>query len=476
MAIYSFSLGIVSRSAGGKKRKDGSTSKVKTPRSCQAAAAYKRAGKVVVAGQTWNYSRKKDVVPFGVYCPLGTPLISSEELWIKADAAEKRKDATTAREGHAALPIECSPKERAAIINEFAAWMCEVHKVAVDMNYHHEKGNPHIDFQFTTREYQEDGSLGAKTRQLDDLKTGSVLVEAMRAQWGAICNQYLKKYGTSIDHRSYERQGLDKLPQIHLGQATAELEVKGIRTERGDYNRIVRRINKEQEEIRQELQRLKGEQHEQENGWNNQVDQISYGEKLCEDRHYPSQSTSDISLKIQGRNDDSSTGSRGTILKTPASRTSNLQGEVRRTPGNSTPESIHGTSRPGCAVGKSQQRGASTQRRNSRTSRAALGSGKDGSRYTGTASDIINLLGRMRQNITTQVETANLKILIGESLPPLLVGKITKAIQRLTLEVKKTVTIANLKALQEVHDGIQETTEKEYRRTGSSTEETHGDS
>lgn len=476
MAIFSFHVGVVSRSAGGKKRKGGSTRKMKTPRSCQAAAAYKRAGKIEVAGQTWNYTRKKDVVPFGVYCPSGTPPISSEDLWIKADAAEKRKDATTAREGHAALPNECTPKEWTAIMDEFAAWMCATHRVAVDMNYHHERGNPHIDFQFSTREYLPDGTLGAKTRQLDDRKTGSILVEAMREKWAAICNRYLARYGTSIDHRSYERQGLDKLPQIHLGQAATELESKGVRTERGDFNRAVRRINNGQKEIRQELQRLRGELHEQKNGRNNRVDQHANGEKIRKNRHYPSQSTSDISLNIQGRNSNFGTRPHGAILGTSAERAGVLPRETGRTPGSNTPANIPGDSGASCAPGASEQRRTSTVRRDRGIGRTTLGSGKDSSRHAGTASGIISLLGKMRQNIAMQVDAANLNILIGGKDSLLHVAQITKAIQRLTAEVKKAADVANLKILKEVHHGTQETAKEKPRGTRSHSSTAHGDS
>ena len=47
-------------------------------------------------------------------------------------------------------------------------------------------------------------------------------------------NAYLEHYGhdTRVDHRSYERQGLEKIPTIHLGPVAHGLEKRGIATER----------------------------------------------------------------------------------------------------------------------------------------------------------------------------------------------------------------------------------------------------
>ena len=44
--------------------------------------------------------------------------------------------------------------------------------------------------------------------------------------------------------RSYARQGLDKIPTVHLGPEAAGLERKGIRTNKGDLNRDISRTNR----------------------------------------------------------------------------------------------------------------------------------------------------------------------------------------------------------------------------------------
>lgn len=46
-----------------------------------------------------------------------------------------------------------------------------------------------------------------------------------------------------IDHRSYERQGIEQIPTVHEGPSVRAMEAKGIRTDKGDFNRWVRKTN-----------------------------------------------------------------------------------------------------------------------------------------------------------------------------------------------------------------------------------------
>ncbi len=59
-----------------------------------------------------------------------------------------------------------------------------------------------------------------------------------------------------IDHRSYERQGIDKIPSIHLGVAASQMERKGIATEKGNINRQIAADNKLLKEIKARITRL----------------------------------------------------------------------------------------------------------------------------------------------------------------------------------------------------------------------------
>ena len=67
--------------------------------------------------------------------------------------------------------------------------------------------------------------------------------EEWRAVWAQLCNRALEQYGHNqrIGHRSYERQGIDQIPTVHLGVAASAMEKCGIRTQRGDLNREIER-------------------------------------------------------------------------------------------------------------------------------------------------------------------------------------------------------------------------------------------
>jgi uncharacterized coiled-coil protein SlyX len=56
-----------------------------------------------------------------------------------------------------------------------------------------------------------------------------------------MANAELKRQGfdARIDRRSYEEQGIEKKPTIHMGVAAMQMERRGVRTERGDINREV---------------------------------------------------------------------------------------------------------------------------------------------------------------------------------------------------------------------------------------------
>lgn len=60
-----------------------------------------------------------------------------------------------------------------------------------------------------------------------------------------------------IDHRSFERQGTEQIPTIHLGVAASQMERKGITTERGNINREIKAHNRILAEIKAKIASLK---------------------------------------------------------------------------------------------------------------------------------------------------------------------------------------------------------------------------
>jgi len=76
------------------------------------------------------------------------------------------------------------------------------------------------------------------------------LVE-MRHAWQVCVNRELElaKVKERIDMRSYREQGIEKMPQVHLGPGAHSMELRGVHTLRGDYNREVKQANLQLQKI-----------------------------------------------------------------------------------------------------------------------------------------------------------------------------------------------------------------------------------
>ena len=147
-------------------------------------------------------------------------------LWNAVEAAETRKNSRLAREIILALPYELPAPAREALARDMSLWLVERYNVAVDTSLHspvagdgHDPRNHHAHLLFTTREITKDG-LGKKTRILDDREQGPQEVELIRTIWETLANDALEQAGLShakIDRRTLDDQGIDRIPQIHIG-------------------------------------------------------------------------------------------------------------------------------------------------------------------------------------------------------------------------------------------------------------------
>ncbi len=78
--------------------------------------------------------------------------------------------------------------------------------------------------------------------------------------WADTANRYLEANHRPerLDLRSYARQGIDKIPTVHLGPAACQMEKKGIQTNVGNLNRDIKAANSLMQSIRQMVRHLKG--------------------------------------------------------------------------------------------------------------------------------------------------------------------------------------------------------------------------
>ena len=85
-------------------------------------------------------------------------------------------------------------------------------------------------------------------------------LEQWRQAWAELCNAKFAEKGLDcrIDHRSYERQGVEQLPTVHEGPTVKAMEQKGIHTDKGDLNRWIRKTNAMLREAKAKIASLLG--------------------------------------------------------------------------------------------------------------------------------------------------------------------------------------------------------------------------
>ena len=272
IAIYHCSIKIVSRGKG---------------KSAVAAAAYRSGEKLTNEwdGLTHDYTKKGGVVHSEILLPAHAPPAFSDRstLWNSVELSEKSNNAQLAREVEIALPVELSREEQTRLVREYCSSQFVSKGMIADFNLHDTGGgNPHTHILLTMRPLDEKGAWLPKSKKeyvLDEngekirlssgrYKTRKVdLVdwnnrenaEVWRRAWADLANEYLVKNNRPerIDHRSYERQGIDQLPTVHVGVSATQMEKKGIVTERGELNRNIKAANRILREIRRLVRGLK---------------------------------------------------------------------------------------------------------------------------------------------------------------------------------------------------------------------------
>lgn len=223
MAIYHCSVKLVKRSVG---------------RSATAASAYRSGDRIVDqrTGEIHDYTRRSGVESAELVFPDHvTNRPDRERLWNTAETAETRKNAQVAREVEIALPDELTAEQRRELAVDFAQRLAGQYRVAADVCIHKpgregDQRNHHAHIMLTTREITPDGQMGAKTRILDDRKTGPAEIKKIREMWAQVCNAALEQAGQTerIDHRSLREQGEERQATKHQGPAVTAIERRNV--------------------------------------------------------------------------------------------------------------------------------------------------------------------------------------------------------------------------------------------------------
>ena len=276
MALFHFTVTQTKRSKG---------------QSAIASAAYRSGEKLYSEyyGEYSDYTRKRGVICSDILLPPHAPkeYADRQTLWNAVEKAERGKNAQLAYSFEISLQNEFSLEENIALAREFLFREFVSRGMTVDVSFHEKEcedggtPNPHFHFLCPIRPMEQDGTWGIKQRReyvLDEEgnrirdANGKYVFNAVpttdwgspetlehwREAWAEMCNAKFAEKGIDvrIDHRSYERQGVDLLPTIHEGATVRAMEKKGIRTEKGEFNRWIKATNAVIKDIRKKISLL----------------------------------------------------------------------------------------------------------------------------------------------------------------------------------------------------------------------------
>lgn len=258
-------------------------------KSAVASAAYISCEKLTNEwdGVIHDYHNKKGLLHSEIYLPENIPKEFQDRnfLWNSVELNEKASNAQLARNFIIALPKELSFEENKELIIDFIQENFVSKGMIADLAIHDESdegnNNIHAHIMTTLRPINEKGQWQAKSRKeyiLDEngekikLKSGNYKTrkveltdwndkgnaEKWRENFAKICNQYLEKNNLEkrVDHRSFERQGIEEIPTIHLGASASALERKGIETDKGNINREIKKHNSLVKAIKERITEL----------------------------------------------------------------------------------------------------------------------------------------------------------------------------------------------------------------------------
>ena len=236
-------------------------------------------------GKTHDYSKKEDLVFSKIFLPEHIPkeFSNREYLWNSVEKIEKNKNSQLARNLLFTIPRELNEKDRIKLISEFIEENFTSKGMIADCNIHNPMASdneeqPHAHILLTLREIDKKGNWKPKSKKeyiLDEngekikLKSGNYKsrkvnltdwnephkAKEWRENFSKKANEYLAKNNIDkrIDPRTFEEQGREELPQIHLGTKIFQMEKKGIQIERGNQNRKIIALNSELKKLKEEV-------------------------------------------------------------------------------------------------------------------------------------------------------------------------------------------------------------------------------
>ena len=221
--------------------------------------------------KTKFYNKKKELVHAEIMLPSHAPpgFADRATLWNAVEAVENQWNSQLARRIVLAFPVEVPKEQYLSMIKEFCQEQFVAKGMIADFAIHDKgDGNPHAHILLTLRAMDAHGKWLPKARKVYDLDENGERIqlpsgnwrchkentvdwndqkyaEIWRHSWETITNRYLEAAGRPerVDLRSFERQGIQQIPTVHLGPAAHQMEKRGVETFLGNLNRDIQAAN-----------------------------------------------------------------------------------------------------------------------------------------------------------------------------------------------------------------------------------------
>ena len=234
-----------------------------------------------------NYTRKQGIVYTEIMLPANAPpeYADRETLWNAAEEVEKQWNSQLARRFVLTFPREIPSEHYPQMVRDYCMEHFVSKGMCCDFAIHDPSPpghNPHCHVMLTMRAMDEHGKWLPKSRKVYDLDENDERIrlpsgnwkchkentvdwneqyhgEEWRHGWEVVQNRYLEMIGSAerVDLRSYERQGLDTIPTVHMGPAVTQMERRGVKTNIGNLNRDIRAANRMMRAVRNTISSLR---------------------------------------------------------------------------------------------------------------------------------------------------------------------------------------------------------------------------
>ena len=234
-----------------------------------------------------DYRKKEGVVYTEIMLPSHAPpeYADREQLWNAVEAVENQWNSQLARRFVLALPREVPEELYPQMVQDYCNQFFVSKGMIVDFAIHDPKPpghNPHCHVMLTMRAMDEHGKWLPKARKVYDLDENGERIrlpsgnwkshkedtvdwneqyygQEWRTGWETVQNRYLEMVNSPVrvDLRSYEKQGLDIIPTVHMGAAVTQMERRGIQTNIGNLNRDIKAANRMMNAIRSTIKSLR---------------------------------------------------------------------------------------------------------------------------------------------------------------------------------------------------------------------------